>query len=61
MSYPELAYEILSLYIRNDQIPANDLRRIINKSFEPFRSTGMYLNNWLYSGYSIFALSTMIT
>ncbi len=31
LSYPELAYEIMSLYI--DDIPANDLKELVNKTY----------------------------
>lgn len=36
MSYTELAFEILSLFIDESEIPREDLREIINKSFEAF-------------------------
>lgn len=39
MSFPDLAIEIISLFVRPDEIPLHDLRQIVNKSFETFRST----------------------
>jgi threonine synthase len=36
LSYPELAFEIMSRFI--DDIPATDLKDIINRSYEPFNS-----------------------
>ncbi|KAF4126395.1 threonine synthase [Geosmithia morbida] len=38
LSFPELAFEILSLYISRDEIPADDLRDIINRSYATFRA-----------------------
>ncbi|RYG93407.1 hypothetical protein EON65_58960 [archaeon] len=40
MSFAELAYEFLSLFIHSDQIPSVELRDICNRSFENFRSIG---------------------
>lgn len=40
MSYPELAFEVISAFVQDDEVPANDLRKIINASFESFRHTG---------------------
>eukprot|EP00981_Chlorochromonas_danica_P003234 scaffold633_cov288-Ochromonas_danica.AAC.69 len=39
MSFPDLAFEIISLFVRSDEIPPGHLREIVNKSFEKFRST----------------------
>lgn len=41
MSFPDLAFEIISLFVRSDEIPPGHLREIVNKSFEKFRSTGI--------------------
>ncbi|KAJ9144818.1 Threonine synthase [Coniochaeta hoffmannii] len=38
LSFPDLAYEILSLYISPSEIPADDLKTIINKSYSTFRA-----------------------
>lgn len=38
LSFQELAFEILSLYISTDEIPAKDLREIVNKSYSTFRA-----------------------
>ncbi|KAF3766532.1 hypothetical protein M406DRAFT_60860 [Cryphonectria parasitica EP155] len=37
LSFPELAFNILSLYISPSEIPSQDLRDIINKSYATFR------------------------
>lgn len=37
LSFPELAYNILSLYISPSEIPSNDLKDIINRSYATFR------------------------
>ena len=36
LDYPALAFEILSLFIHDTVIPRDDLKRLIDKSFEPF-------------------------
>ena len=38
LTYPELAFEILSLYISRSEIPAKDLRAMINRSYSTFRA-----------------------
>jgi len=38
LSFPELAYEILSLYISPSEIPPADLKDIIDRSYSTFRS-----------------------
>jgi len=38
MSYPELAYEVLSLYISDSEVPAADLKELINRSYSTFRA-----------------------
>ena len=38
LSFPQLAYEILSLYISPSEIPADDLKDIINRSYSTFRA-----------------------
>ncbi|KAL6855076.1 threonine synthase [Amphichorda felina] len=38
LSFPQLAYEILSLFISPSEIPADDLKDIINRSYSTFRS-----------------------
>nr|XP_036586108.1 threonine synthase [Colletotrichum truncatum]KAF6796299.1 threonine synthase [Colletotrichum truncatum] len=38
LSFPELAYEILSLYISPSEIPSDDLKGIINRSYATFRA-----------------------
>ena len=38
LSFADLAYEILSLYISPSEIPADDLKTIINKSYSTFRA-----------------------
>lgn len=40
MSYPEVAYEIISKFVKPDEVPDHDLRDIIVKSFASFRTTG---------------------
>ncbi|KAG0055867.1 threonine synthase [Gryganskiella cystojenkinii] len=37
LSFEQLALEVLSLYIDNDEIPRPDLERLINKSYSTFR------------------------
>ncbi|KKF97349.1 Threonine synthase [Ceratocystis fimbriata CBS 114723] len=37
LSFSDLAYEILSLYISSSEIPAADLKGIINRSYDTFR------------------------
>jgi len=37
LSYPELAYEVMSLYIKPTDVPAADLKDIINRSYSTFR------------------------
>lgn len=38
LSFPELAHQILSLYISPSEIPPNDLKDIIDRSYSTFRS-----------------------
>lgn len=38
LSFPQLAFEILSLYISPSEIPHNDLKDVINRSYSTFRS-----------------------
>lgn len=38
LSFSDLAYEILSLYISPSEIPAKDLKEIINRSYSTFRA-----------------------
>lgn len=38
MSYAELAFKIISLYVSTDEIPADDLKAIIDRSYSTFRS-----------------------
>lgn len=38
MSYAELAFRILSLYISTDEVPAADLKDIIDRSYSTFRA-----------------------
>jgi len=37
LSYQELAYEVMSLYISPSDIPANELKDLINRSYSTFR------------------------
>ncbi|KAI5305621.1 hypothetical protein KEM56_003841 [Ascosphaera pollenicola] len=37
LSFQELAFEIMSLYISEEEIPANDLKDILNRSYATFR------------------------
>lgn len=37
MPFPELAFNILSLYISPAEIPSEDLKKIINTSYSTFR------------------------
>ncbi|KAK5117279.1 hypothetical protein LTR62_005896 [Meristemomyces frigidus] len=37
-SFQQLAYEIFSLYISKEEIPEQDLKEIIRKSYDPFRA-----------------------
>lgn len=39
LSFSELAFEILSLYISPSEIPSNDLKGIIDRSYSTFRSS----------------------
>ncbi|KAK1752218.1 threonine synthase [Echria macrotheca] len=52
LSYPELAFQILSLYISRDEIPADDLKAMIERSYSTFRSKEVtplvHLNDNLY-------------
>ncbi|KAH7305915.1 threonine synthase [Stachybotrys elegans] len=38
LSYPDLALQILSLYVSTDEIPTEDLKAIIDRSYSTFRS-----------------------
>ncbi|KAK4442959.1 tryptophan synthase beta subunit-like PLP-dependent enzyme [Podospora aff. communis PSN243] len=38
LSYPELAFQVLSLYISDSEIPAADLKELINRSYSTFRA-----------------------
>jgi threonine synthase len=38
LPFPELAFEVLSLYISPAEIPENDLRAIITRSYSTFRA-----------------------
>ncbi|TPX14069.1 uncharacterized protein E0L32_000463 [Thyridium curvatum] len=38
LSYPDLAFQILSLYIARSEIPAEDLKGIIDRSYSTFRA-----------------------
>jgi threonine synthase len=38
LSYAELAFKIFSLYISTDEIPADDLKAIIDRSYSTFRA-----------------------
>lgn len=38
LSFPEIAFEVLSLYISPSEIPAADLKDIINRSYSTFRA-----------------------
>ncbi|KAK1771527.1 tryptophan synthase beta subunit-like PLP-dependent enzyme [Phialemonium atrogriseum] len=38
LSYAELAFQILSLYISTDEIPADDLKDILDRSYSTFRA-----------------------
>lgn len=38
LSFPDLAFEVLSLYISPSEIPAQDLKGIINRSYATFRA-----------------------
>lgn len=38
LSYAELAFKIISLYVSTDEIPADDLKAIIDRSYSTFRS-----------------------
>jgi len=40
LSFSDLAYEIISLYVRPDDIPAAELKAMIHKSFSSFRNPG---------------------
>jgi threonine synthase len=40
MSYPEVAFEVISTFVKSDEVPTAELRKIINNSFETFRTTG---------------------
>lgn len=35
LSFPELAFQIFSLYISRDEIPAEDLKGILHRSYSP--------------------------
>ncbi|KAL2759591.1 hypothetical protein ACRALDRAFT_2038430 [Sodiomyces alcalophilus JCM 7366] len=52
LSFADLAFEILSLYISQSEIPPEDLKAIIDKSYSTFRSPEttplVHLNNNLY-------------
>ncbi|KAI5309492.1 threonine synthase [Ascosphaera atra] len=38
LSFQELAFEIMSLYVSRDEIPADDLKDIIKRSYDTFRA-----------------------
>ncbi|KAJ5473105.1 threonine synthase [Penicillium sp. IBT 31633x] len=38
LSYPELAFQVMRLYISDSEIPADDLKSIINRSYSTFRA-----------------------
>lgn len=52
LSYQELAFQVLSLYISRSEIPADDLKDIINRSYSKFRAKDItplvHLQNNLY-------------
>jgi threonine synthase len=52
LSYPELAFKVLSLYISQEDIPSEDLKGIINRSYSTFRADNItplvHLKNNLY-------------
>lgn len=52
LDFPDLAFEILSLYISPSEIPAGDLKKIINNSYSTFRAPEttplVHLNDNLY-------------
>jgi hypothetical protein len=41
MSYDEMAFAVISKYVSPDDIPHEDLKRMLEKSFASFRSKGM--------------------
>ncbi len=45
LSFSELAFSVMNKYIKDDQIPSGDLRRIIVDSFAKFRSTGEFVQS----------------
>lgn len=38
LSFSDLAFEILSLYISSEEIPSTDLKEVINRSYSTFRA-----------------------
>jgi hypothetical protein len=40
MSYTEVAYEIISQFVKSDEVDPLELHNIVVRSFEPFRSAG---------------------
>jgi threonine synthase len=40
LSFLDLSYEIISRFVSSREIPAEDLRNILQKSFSSFRAAG---------------------
>lgn len=40
LSFPELAFAVISRYVSEEDIPHQDLKEIINRSYSTFRSAG---------------------
>ena len=40
MSFQDMAFEVISRFVSEDDIPKDTLRKIVNKSFSKFRSPG---------------------
>lgn len=43
MSYPDMAYEVISRFVGPEDVPAETLKDIIKRSFSTFRTPGKYL------------------
>ena len=53
MTYVELSYEVISKFVQPEDIPADNLKDILHRSFSTFRTPGNYFMK-------IFLLSSLV-
>ncbi|KAG0640645.1 tryptophan synthase beta subunit-like PLP-dependent enzyme [Tuber brumale] len=56
LSFQDLAYEVLSLYISPDEIPPSDLRELVTRSYSTFRHEDITPLNTILPGASLHVL-----